>query len=234
MTAITLPNSGLTAGYLDGEAGWGTGMNLNLRLIDALLHPRVAYKGLTVPPTGAVSGAVYIVGASATGAWSGKADQFAIWMAGDDLTPGWAFVAPKNGWEAYVVDEAVTYVFNGSAWVVDTVTGPSTPTDNVVTALATSGNVSIDLSLGKYFTIALAGNVTGLTFANLPGAGKAISIMLAITQGASPYTFAYPSSFKWSGTALAVSATAGAKDLLGLTSFDNGATWFASLSKGYV
>ncbi len=236
MTAITLPNSGLKAGYLDGEAGWGEGMNLNLRIIDALLHPRVTYKGLTTPPTGAASGAVYIVGASATGAWAGKADQLAIWMAGDDVTSGWAFVVPKEGWEAYVVDEAENYVFDGSTWVLESTgtTDPGTPTGlrNTVTTVTGVGSIVIDLNAGDYFKLTLSGNVTIFNFAGLPGAGKGASLMIHITQDAAPRTITWPASFRWEGAAPVISTAPGTIDLLAITTFDNGVTWHATLSKG--
>jgi hypothetical protein len=103
-----------------------------------------------------------------------------------------------------------------------------------VTALATSGSVGIDVSLGDYFTLALAGNVSGFTFSNLPGSGKGVSLMIRITQDATARTVAWPSSFRWEGTAPVVSTGSGAIDLLALTSFDNGTKWDATLSKARV
>lgn len=115
------------------------------------------------------------------------------------------------------------------------VTAPGGSTANTVTALATSGSVGIDLALGDYFTIGLTGNVTGLTFTNLPGAGKGASKMVRITQDTTPRTFAWPASFKWAGgTPGAISTGSGAVDVLALTTFDNGTTWDVTLVKAFA
>ncbi len=103
---------------------------------------------------------------------------------------------------------------------------------NDVNALSTSGTVNIDLSLGDYFTVNLTGNLTSLTFSNLPGSGKGASIMVLITQDSTPRTFAFPASFKWpDGAAPSITTTSGAEDLLAATTFDNGTSWHATLSK---
>ncbi len=119
MTAITLPNSGLAAGYIDGEAGWGAAMNRNLRVLDLLVQPRVLDKDLNAPPASPASGDAYIVGPVPTGAWATHAGKLALWQAGDDMASAWAFVTPKASWRAFVVDEAIEYRHTGVAWVAD-------------------------------------------------------------------------------------------------------------------
>lgn len=105
---------------------------------------------------------------------------------------------------------------------------------STVTALGTSGSLAIDYMLGDYFTTALTGNVTGITFSNLPGSGKGASLLLRITQDSTPRTFAWPASFKWaSGSAGVISTGSGAVDVLGITTFDNGTTWDATLAKAF-
>ncbi|MDP9991957.1 hypothetical protein J2W28_000985 [Variovorax boronicumulans] len=108
-------------------------------------------------------------------------------------------------------------------------------TRDTVTALSTSGSVGIDCSLGDYFTLALTGNVSGLTFSNLPGSGKGASLMIRITQDSTARTVAWPASFKWAaGVAGAVSTGSGAIDILAITTFDNGTTWEATLAKAFA
>lgn len=103
-----------------------------------------------------------------------------------------------------------------------------------VSALATSGSVGIDVSLGDYFTLALTGNVSTFTFSNLPGSGKGATLMVRITQDATPRTVGWPASFKWAaGVAGVVSTGSGAVDLLAITTFDNGTTWDATLAKAF-
>ena len=106
---------------------------------------------------------------------------------------------------------------------------------NTVSTLATSGSVAVDFSLGDYFTLALAGNVSGFTFSNLPGAGKGGSLMIRIVQDSSARTVAWPASFKWAGGVVgAVSTASGAVDVLAITTFDNGTTWDATLAKAFA
>lgn len=100
-----------------------------------------------------------------------------------------------------------------------------------VTALSiNAGVVTVDLSLGDYFTLNLNANVTSLVFTNLPGSGRGFSKFIQITQTGA-FTVDWPSSFRWEGgSADAVSGSA-AVDLLAITSIDNGATLHATLSK---
>lgn len=116
MTAQLLPNSSLTAGFLDSEAGWGAAMNRNLRIVDALINLRVLDKDAAAPPL-ANAGDAFIVAPGATGVWAGKSLQVAIWCIGDDLPNGeWVFVQPRAGLEALVLDEQTNYRFDGVAW----------------------------------------------------------------------------------------------------------------------
>ncbi len=104
-----------------------------------------------------------------------------------------------------------------------------------VSALPTSGTVTIDCGLGDYFTLALTGNVTSLAFSNLPDAGKGASLMVRITQDSTARTVTWPASFRWAaGTPPAVSTVAGAVDLLAITSFDSGTTWQSTLVKAFA
>lgn len=85
--------------------------NEALLAIDALLHCAVLDRDLAAPPGSPASGARYIVAAGATGTWSGRAGQLAVWQ--DGL---WTFLPPKPGHLFYVRDEACFCVFTGSAW----------------------------------------------------------------------------------------------------------------------
>ena len=106
---------------------------------------------------------------------------------------------------------------------------------DTVTALATSGSVAVDFALGDYFTLALAGNVSGFTFSGLPGSGKGGSLMIRITQDSTARTVAWPASFKWAGgVAGSVSTASGEVDVLAITTFDNGTTWDATLAKAFA
>ena len=85
--------------------------NEALLAIDALVHCAVKDKDLAAPPAAPAEGDRYIVAASPTGAWAGKAGMIAAWQDGV-----WRFYAAKAGMIAFAVDELQLYHFNGSAW----------------------------------------------------------------------------------------------------------------------
>jgi hypothetical protein len=73
-------------------------------------------KDLATPPGSPADGDAYIVAASPTGAWAGKAKYVAFYM-----TTEWKFIAPVEGFRAYAQDEDADYEYDGSAWaLVDT------------------------------------------------------------------------------------------------------------------
>ncbi len=97
-----------------------------------------------------------------------------------------------------------------------------------VTALSiVSGEVTIDCSLGKSFTLALTANVTTVTLTNLAGAGRATEIEIQITQdGTGGRTFAMPAAFKaLGGSDTAIASAANAVTVISAKTFDNGTTW---------
>jgi len=85
-------------------------VNEALKLLDAIIQAGVIDKDLTAPPGGESEGDIYIVGASATGAWAGQDDDLAIYQDG-----AWVFVTPLDGFIAFVADETTLYVYN-SGW----------------------------------------------------------------------------------------------------------------------
>jgi Protein of unknown function (DUF2793) len=82
-----------------------------LRILDALVQLAVLDRDLTDPPGTPAEGERWIVKAPATGAWSGHDNAVAAWQDG-----GWQFNMPQTGWFAFVVDEGMLVVWNGSAW----------------------------------------------------------------------------------------------------------------------
>ena len=92
-------------------------------------------RDLTAPPGGESNGDVYIPKATATGAWAGKENQIAIY------DNGWIFLVPVEGWRAYVQDENIDIIYDGSAWKLK-------HPEKVVQTLICADNVTIDWSLG--------------------------------------------------------------------------------------
>ncbi len=104
---------------------------------------------------------------------------------------------------------------------------------STVTALAVvAGEVSINCALGDYFTLTPDDDVDSWLLQNVP---HGCSIMVRFTQDATPRAVTWPASFRWAGgTEGAISTAAGAVDLLALTTHDGGATWLATLAKGFA
>lgn len=75
----------------------------------------VADNDLTAPPGSCADGASYIIAATATGAWTGKEKQIAT-AVGTNAASGWLYHAPAEGYFAYIQDENVLHVYDGSAW----------------------------------------------------------------------------------------------------------------------
>lgn len=70
-------------------------------------------KDLTAPPGGESTGDRYIVGASATGDWSGQDNNIAEYGADGVYT----FTTPTEGYAVYVKDEDSVYIYDGSNWL---------------------------------------------------------------------------------------------------------------------
>ncbi len=87
-------------------------VNEALVRLDALAQLTLASRSLTQPPAAPVEGDLYAVPTGATGAWSGADGQAAVYVNG-----GWAFVAPKPGWQGWIADEGAAAQFDGQAWV---------------------------------------------------------------------------------------------------------------------
>ena len=85
--------------------------NEALRMLDAVVQLAVADRTLTAPPSSPPDGERHIVAAGATGVWSGKDGQVAMWRDG-----AWGFSTPKPGWIAWVSAEAALIVRGASAW----------------------------------------------------------------------------------------------------------------------
>lgn len=111
------PNVGLMFGWPKGTLEASASRenflcehNADIRGLDTICQLSVEDKDLTSPPGSPDEGDRYIVGASATGAWSGHDDDIAVWYG------AWIFFTPKHGWLCWVRDEDSAYVYSGTAW----------------------------------------------------------------------------------------------------------------------
>lgn len=84
--------------------------NEALAALDVLVQAAIINATSAAPPAAPAEGDSYIVAASPTGAWAGKAGQLAWW------SQGWKFTVPEEGWRVYdrATKRALTY--DGAAW----------------------------------------------------------------------------------------------------------------------
>nr|WP_081648513.1 DUF2793 domain-containing protein [Pseudomonas sp. P818] len=157
---------------LANSAGNQVNANTTFSALDQLVMPRVVDKDLSTPPGSPANGAMYIVGPSPTGAWSGKANNLAWWLTSAGV---WTFLAPDAGMSVRVLDELdgtgvpIVYAYSGSAWVsqaaggnvflagtpyrVVTASGAITPSDAGKLIISTSAS-PITLTIGAEATAA--------------------------------------------------------------------------------
>jgi hypothetical protein len=85
--------------------------NEALLVLDGIVHAAVEGAPGATPPAGPVEGGSWIVGAGATGAWSGQDGRLALWSAS-----GWRFVAPVPGMTAWDKAAGFWRHWTGADW----------------------------------------------------------------------------------------------------------------------
>ena len=130
-------------------------------------------------------------------------------------------VRVRSGIDIYAVDSSGTVAYKTNAAL-----------GSEVTALTNvAGGVNVDLSKGDYFTLAMAANVSSLTFSNPPPAGIARTIDITPTQnGTGGWRFAFPSNFHFIGASDTTIKTAANKSTkIIATTLDGATTWQCSV-----
>ncbi len=84
--------------------------NEALQILDAATNT-VIVSTLSAPPAAPAEGALYLVGAPATGAFAGKDGRLAFFIDG-----AWIFLVPRTGWRAWFAADGRTRIYDGSAW----------------------------------------------------------------------------------------------------------------------
>lgn len=108
MASRTLPGVGLKGFWDLGEDGWKDEMDVNIRLISALLQGRALSKVAALPGSPA-DGDIHLLDETVGG---GNANKVAIRDNG-----AWVTVAPQTGWRFYDVGASMFRFFNGAVWL---------------------------------------------------------------------------------------------------------------------
>jgi hypothetical protein len=86
--------------------------NEALALVDLVVQLCVVSNSVSTPPADPAEGVRYIVPAAATGAFAGQESKIAAFDAGI-----WRFLAPVEGWAAWVKSLGAMQVFSGGSWI---------------------------------------------------------------------------------------------------------------------
>ena len=94
-----------------------------------------------------------------------------------------------------------------------------------------SGTLTLDCASGNVFAVALNANITTLAFSNVPASGTGYGLTLALTADGTGRTITWGAAVKWAGgSAPTLTSTNGKVDLVILTTWDGGTTWYAALA----
>ena len=113
------PRNGIWYDWDLGDSTWKTKNDANLKKLGILLSMAVENQTTTAPPGSPADGDAYIIGSVATGAWTGKEGDIAVYVDDDS---DWYYIGSGGsadliiGMLAYDKNLAALYVWNGTAW----------------------------------------------------------------------------------------------------------------------
>jgi hypothetical protein len=90
-----------------------------------------------------------------------------------------------------------------------------------------TGQLTLDLSLGNIFNVSLNGNITTMTITNIPSSSFTANFSLIFTADGTARAVAWTSSIKWpSGIAPTLTSTNGKRDAFAFVTLDGGTNWY--------
>jgi len=106
-----MPGLGLRAFYDPGQRNWGESLSQDLRRLSALVQARATSRTTSLPTTGGAAQIAIVPAAAST-----NANAVALWD-GEPGAEAWVFLAPQDGWQIWIADEARQVRFTAGAWV---------------------------------------------------------------------------------------------------------------------
>lgn len=143
MTEIVAARLGFGWGWDEGEDGWKPGVDQNFRMSDTYTGLTVIDDTLTAPPGSPANGDIYLVKATATGAWATHDAKIAAYQNGV-----WYFYSVVKGLRGLFVNHGDFRVYDGSAWGTEN-TYPRLPAEvqNIPVAFPFVGSPPSGLSI---------------------------------------------------------------------------------------
>jgi hypothetical protein len=185
--------------------------NEALRLLDAMVQLSVLDRTRTAPPVSPADGDRHIVASGATGLWAGWDLNVAFWVDGV-----WMRLVPRPGWLAWIADEAVFAVWNGSSW--DPVGEPVDVSDAVFSLVN-------DADPTKKALFSLSGITTGTTRTfTLPNTSSELAILAGTQTFSGNKTFSGTLTASGTVTVSAAAATIGTATTTATYGMGTGAT----------
>ena len=227
--AITLANSGVTAGTYNNSATQNTPI-----VVDAKGRVTAVGSGVTITPAWAsitgkpttlagygITDALALTGGTLTGSLNLPANGLNVGsgqlqVSGGNVIASGSVTAPTLNATTYARIGGTGVVTNATLYV------SGTAVQNVTGVVAEN----IAWNAGNYFTKTISG-ATAFTFSNFPASGFAM-LTLKLTNGGSA-AVTWPASVKWSGGAVPTLTAAGV-DIINLFTDDGGVTVYGILA----
>jgi len=90
-----------------------------------------------------------------------------------------------------------------------------------------SNTLTLDLSLGNVFNVALNANITTMTISNVPSTTHNVNLTIVFTADGTTRSVTWPASIVWpSATAPGITSTNGKIDVYTFTTNNGGTTWY--------
>lgn len=209
-------------------------INDAMATLDSLVFPQVPTPATAQPPAAPADGELHIVGAGASGAWSGLAGRLAQWRDG-----GWVVHLPQPGWAVRVASEGQSLrVWDGTAWTAPEVRcrklsvdglvvghgGGDQPTNTVVGhgALTLAGSGTENTAVGQFALSAVSSGSQNSAFGRYAlGLNSTGQLNTAVGQIALLFNSTGSYNTAVGQAALYANTTGGANTAVGVSALSN-------------
>jgi hypothetical protein len=243
---LTVANSFIAAQHTTGSIGTGTGglvANVTTLFVgNNTVNTLITSAGLTVNGAtiannsgvyaATVNAASHTVGTSFT-ANATLVNAAAVNVTGQVNTATFYAATSANVGTVFTVNSTALAASANLAMANNHIVSPTLKaySEFAVTNTNVTSTFTVDLSVSNIFNVTLTGNTT-FTFSNPATSGTTSNFLLAIKQGGSgSYTATWPASVKFPNNSTpSLTTTVGKFDIFNFITFDNGTSYFGSLS----